>query len=169
MTTLFDAAKRDRIQMQNELVEMEREQLGPPRRLPLPQEKEPTHLRKQVLLSLQNTINELQHCIGLAETRKKQSTDQMLALAKNLAILKEQEHDRSSMLLDENMQMGNLPVVIGRSIGLVPGNDPLTAQPLQTLQAITQQSKFIETREMVKYAMKTHKERVQLDQQLRVS
>lgn len=169
MTTLLEAAKRDRNQMQNEVGETEREQLGPPRRLPLPQEKQPTHLRMQAMVSLQNTILELQHYIGLAEERKNQSAEQMLVLAKSLAVFNERRDELDQILLGKNRQLGNLPIVIGRSISLIPGSDPLTTAPLKTLQAVTQQSKFVQTREMVAYAMKTHKERVLLDQQLWVS
>lgn len=169
MTMLSEAVTRDSQQIRNEVIEVELTQLGPPRRMPAQHEKQPLHIRKSALASLENTNNELAHCLGQAKKKKMKCTEQMLILSKQIASLREQQGEKLGDIESANNGLGILPIIVGRSIVKVPGNSILTAAPLKTLQAVTQQSKFVQTRELVNYAMKIHRERNALDQQLWVS
>ena len=169
MTMLSEAVTRDSQQIRNELIEVELTQLGPPRRMPVQHEKQPLHIRKSALSSLENTNNELAHCLGQAKKKKMKCTEQMLILSKQIASLREQQGEKLGDIESANDGLGMLPIIVGRNIANVPGNSILTAAPLKTLQAVTQQSKFVQTRELVNYAMKTHRERNAIDQQLWVS
>lgn len=169
MLSMAAGYERDKEQMRSELQEMDLAINGPPRRMPLPHEAKPMHIRKGRIAQLGRQLDELRYCVSLAEKRQHATKTQMQQLAASLAQQQENNEPRQLALAAENGQLGMLPVVIGRGIatlGPETGLDVLRAKPLDTFNAMTQQSKFVATRELVQYAMKTHKERNKLDQEL---
>jgi len=168
LVQMRDLAEKDEFQVRQEMLVTQTDQIGPPRRAPHNHEIEPTHIRKQRALDLNNKIRELQHCIDVAELEKRKTDGQILGLSRELAALKEKNKVAQGELDSVNRGLGNLPMVIGRSIAKMAGMD-ITAKPKELLNAIRQQSKLVETGKMVQFAIKTHRERNELDQQLWVA
>ena len=168
LVQMRDQAEKDEFQVNQEMLLVERDQVGPPRRQPHKFEIEPTHIRKARVFEIAKKIKEIQHCIDIAENEKRNSDNQLLALSQELASLKEKNKVAQNELNQINQGLGNLPMVIGRNIMKVPGND-ITAKPKELFHAMVQSSKLAETEKMVQFAIKTHRERNELDQQLWVA
>ena len=169
LVQMRDLAEKDEFQVRQEMKVVELDQIGPPRRAPHNHEIDPTHIRKQRIMDLGRKIQEIQHCIDVAENEKRTTESQLLGVSKELAALKEKNKIAQQELNDVNQGLGKLPMVIGRSIAKVPGINPLMAKPKELMNAVLQQSKLVETEKMVQFAIKTHKERNELDQQLWVA
>jgi hypothetical protein len=159
-------AEADQVQIKTEMLEVHSDQMGPPRREPHKHEVVPTHLRKSRIFDLQRKVEEYQYCIDQAQEKKGAADSQLVKLSQKLAVLIEQNKTRQAGMDAVNQGLGNLPIVVGRNISKVPGNDALTTKPKELFDAMTQQSKIVETKEMVNYAIKVHGERNELDQQL---
>ena len=168
LVQMRDLTEKDEFQVSQEMLLIERDQIGPPRRAPHNHEVEPTHIRKKQIFDLRAKQKEYQHCINVAESEKRTVDNKILGLAQELASRKQKNKEAQAQLDQVNEGLGNLPMVIGRNIMKVPGND-LSMKPKEMLNAMRQQSKLVETEEMVKFAIKTHKERNTLDQQLWVA
>jgi len=158
-------SERDSYQMKQELLLIEKDQKGPPKRMPLTHEIKPTHVRKERIMQLERRIEEIQQGINLASDKKRAVDAQLLGLAPKLASLREKSKESKNQLDSVNDGLGMLPMVVGRSLSLVPGMDE-TYKPKEMLDAITQQSKFVATRDLAKQAQKAHEERNRLDQEL---
>eukprot|EP01041_Mallomonas_annulata_P000136 gene136-219_t len=165
MYTMRSDAERDLKQVSNELKQIEREQLGPPRRLPIASEIISTNLRKEKQSLLRSRIDELQHSIDVSHTRKVEVESQMLSIAKTLSILRQEQKKLDNDINNVNNGLGMLPMVIGRNISTIDGLDE-TAKPLETFNAITQQSKFIVYKDMEISAQKVHRDGVKIDRKL---
>jgi hypothetical protein len=168
LVQMRDLTEKDEFQVTQEMLLIERDQIGPPRRAPHNHEVEPTHLRKAHIMELRRKQAEYQHCIDKAESEKRDTDSQLLSLASKLAKRKDVNKIAQAEIDSVNEGLGQLPMVIGRSITKVPGSD-ITHKPKELLNAIKQQSKLVETEKMVQFAIKTHKERNELDQQLWVA
>lgn len=164
-----EQARRDLEQVKTEMLEVHTDQIGPPRRAPHNHEVVPTHLRKTRIFDLQAKIDEYQHCIEKAKGEKEAADKQLVGLSRELAVLVEQNKQRQGDLDAVNQGLGNLPIVMGRNISKVPGNNALTTKPKELMDAMVHQSKITQTKEMVDFAIKTHRERNELDQQLWVA
>lgn len=169
MGIMRNQAEDERAQIKREMLETTTDQMGPPRREPHKHEIVPTHLRKSRIADLQRKIDEYQYCIDQASQQKSVADGQLVGLSQKLAVLLEQNKQRQDDLDAVNQGLGNLPVVMGRNISKVPGNDVLTSKPKELMNAMMQQSKLVQTKDMVDYAIKTHVERNELDQQLWVA
>lgn len=168
MCQMRDIAERDLFQVNQELLVMEKDQLGPPRRLPIASEVASTAVRRDKVIMLKNRISELQHSIDVANSRKCVAESQCLTLAKSLAILREKSKEQNNELNSINDGLGMLPMVIGRNISTVPGLDA-TAKPLETYNAMTQASKITLYKDMSVAVRKVHREGVVLERNLWVA
>jgi hypothetical protein len=169
MCQMRESCERDIYQLQQELAVVSLAQEAPIKRLPHASEIESTHQRKERTTLLQRRIIDLQYSINISDQRKRNAEVQMLSLAKKLATGRQQKKTMEKELKSINGEFGTLPMIVGRSIVNAPGLNNQTGKPLETLHAVTQQSKFVSLREMSKATMKVHKERTALDQQLWVT
>lgn len=165
MCELRENHERDYTQLTNEITETSRSQLGPPRRMPSKDETLSTHERKTQQFHIKKMMDNLQHSIDVSNEKKLSIDAQLLSLAKDLSIKRNAVKSSEQISSTINGGLGMLPVVVGRNISKVMGND-ITAQPLEMYNAITQQSKFTEYEKDSKLAIKIHKEGVVMDRSL---
>ena len=168
MCQMRDVAEKDLHQVGLELTLIEKDQLGPPRRLPLPTEVETTSVWKEKQALVKKHIEDIQHSIDVAHNRKLNAESQMLTLAKSLAVLREKNKKADQELQDVNTGFGMLPMVVGRNISKVAGMNEL-AKPLETFNAITQQSKLVHMKELSSMAVEAHREVVKFDRKIWVA
>lgn len=162
-------AEIDRRQVQEELLSMEREQLGPPRRLPIQPEYLPIHERKDRVATIGRRIEDIQHTIEVSTSKKEILDKQILSIAKDIATLKSKDKDLKSSVDASNGGFENLPIVIGRSINKVPGINPLLAKPKELMNAVMMKSRWIDMKEKSEEALAVHKEVVRMDQKIWVA
>lgn len=159
MVHLKESLDRDRRQVQNEHTVMERDQLGPPRRLPLPHEIVSTNARKERMADLQRRQDELQYSINVINEKKAKAEKQILGLAQQLAASREGLKSSETVL----SSLGDsLPIVVGRSLSKVPGIEEF-GKPHEMLNAIAHKSKVVSFGVMKDEALKVHKQRGEID------
>lgn len=161
---LREACERDRRQNSQELAVIDRAIMGPPRRLPLQQEIQAVAQHKNRESQLAELIDDYQHSLDVAERQRRNMEAQSLSLAKSLAQDRQQRKALEKDLNNVNQGFDMMPVIIGRGLASVPGLDA-TARPLETFNAITQQSKFIGIKNDSQMAFKAHRESVEIDRQ----
>jgi len=162
---LKEIAEIDLQQVTTELQQIEKLQLGPPKRLPMAQEIASSHMRKMRINQLKKTINDFNYTVDMSRNKIQAGEQQMLSVAKTIAQLKGQQSGLQNSLTDMTGQFNSLPVVIGVGIQKVKGNDE-TARPESYYQAIYHQSRLAVYRGISQDALKAHKERVEMDQVL---
>jgi hypothetical protein len=167
MCTLREAASRDLVQVQRETQELAMQQRGPPRREAYAKEVELEHRHKTRAARLRRHADELQHGIDTAENKRRSIEAQALAIAQQIAAMRESNARSKAELQGENSGHGRLPMVIGRSIEKVPGlADELTANPRSTLEHIVHASRVKLMQAEGKMALTAHKERTAIDRNL---
>jgi hypothetical protein len=167
MCQMREIAERDlyQIEQESKLAEGDRYRI-PPKTLPGELEIAPMHDRWERHNLAKRRIDDLQYSINKADERKRAAEAQMLSLAKNIAVGKEQSKRMDADLLPINGQLGMLPVVVGHSLGRVKGLNVHTAYPKQFLAAVTAQSHYISLKELSKDVQKAFKARNEHDQQM---
>jgi hypothetical protein len=162
---LKEIAEIDLQQVTTELQQIEKLQLGPPKRLPMAQEIASSHMRKMRIHQLKKTISDFTYTVDTSRNKIQAGEQQMLSVAKSIAQLKGQQNGLKNSLVDMTGQLNSLPVVIGVGIQKVKGNDE-TARPEAYYQAVYHQSRLAVYRGITQDALKAHKERVEMDQVL---
>lgn len=157
MCTMRDRLDRELSKVTKELTNLEKDQFGPPRRLPRPKEIGPTHDWKSRVTELQNKLADLQYTIDKADTNKRSAEAQALSIAQQIAVLKEKERSMKKSMDEVNGELGMLPMIVGKSLDKVRGMDE-TALPLETLQAITHKSRLVAIRKEAGDAKKIQQE-----------
>lgn len=158
LTTLISVKTRDKYQIMNEFDESSEQLLGPPKRLPTPQEVFPAHMRKEKLKNLNNAIANLEHCRNVAIMRREELINQISGSEKN--------HISE---LSQTEQTNQLPVIIGRNISKCFGISEIISNSLETFNSIKQRSRLKIIQNDVQLALQSHQERVTLNQQLWIS
>ena len=176
MIELRTAVERDLRQVDVEIGKADSDLLGPPRRLPFPHEVKTTNFQKDKRKALDERRAEIQHTLDLTDTRNNQLESQLLTLSKQIATGRDELKRTTDEMESINGGRGMLPVVVGRNISKVVqiGGDPmasdrslqLSLKPKETHSAVTQESKFFVMKEQSHEAIKTHKEVVEMDQNL---
>lgn len=165
MCQIREMTERDLYQIQQEECQSEGERyLIPPKRLPGALEIESIHDTKERLALTKRRIADLQYSINKTDEKKRNAEAQMLTLARDIAVGKDVNKKLDADLQLFNGPLGMLPVVLGRSLQRVQGLDVHTANPKVFLEAVTQQSRFVELKEMGKVVQKVFKERNATDQ-----
>lgn len=162
---LRNDAERDLRQVEAELSVMYREQSMFPKRLPNSNEIATTAVRKNRVNQLKKKIEEFQHCIDVSTVKKHSHESQLLSLSKSLAVKKDEKKRIEQSMKNYNNDLEVLPVVVGRSLSKVPGLEEIS-NPLETYNAITQQSKYATFKALGDLAKKAHKEGDAIDRQL---
>ncbi len=88
MLQFIEMCKVDKAQLDQEQIAIQREQMGPPRRMPSSKEIESTGLIKDRLGRIAKRMEDLQHSIGINNEKKSKVDSQLLTLAKQIAVLK---------------------------------------------------------------------------------
>jgi hypothetical protein len=162
---LRDDAERDLKQVNTEMSIVYREQNMFPKRLPNSNEIATTAVRKNRINQLQKKIAEFQHCVDVSTVKKHSMESQLLGLSQSLATKRDQQKNQLHSLKTYNNDLEVLPVVVGRSLSKVPGLEDL-ANPLETFNAITQQSKYVSFKSIGALAQKAHKDGDALDRDI---
>lgn len=166
MHDVKDLLEKEQRQINQEVLAIEKAQLGPPRRMPMAQEIPATDLWKQRASQVMQKLRNVDYAIGKAEHRRKAAQSQSLTLAKAIAMAKQKVQKTDAALATENFGSGvALPMVIGKSLAKVDGMG-VTALPKDMLDAVTQQSKFIAIKEGSDQALKFHKESQQIEREM---
>lgn len=168
MLYMKEKLERDQRQVNEEILQIEKSQLGPPRRLAMAAEIPAMDAWKIQHAKLYKKLNELQYAIDLTEGRKKASDAQMIPLAKSIAVLQEKQKEALTTMGEINGDLGLLPMVIGKNISMVAGND-VTAKPREALLAITHKSRLVGIRHQSEIATKLHKEANAMEQEMWVT
>ena len=161
MVEMREAAELDYRQVSNELLVVEREQMGPPRRLPTAAESQATHARKQRLRELAESIDSFQSSIDGLEGKRLALEKQMLGLARTLAVLRTRCKGTSDELGAGNQGLGHLPVVVGKGLANISGFPQ--NNPMDIYDTIVSKSKVFHIEEHEAAAMKEHSDRVQTE------
>lgn len=160
--------EKDLVQINQELLVIEIDQLGPPRRLSVPGEMVSIDVWKNRSFLIKKKIDELQYSLDKADNKKRTADLQALDIAKKIAVLQEQlsleKREGSVSAIDGNL--GMLPIVVGKSIGKVSGMGGIASKPKELYDAITHQSRLVDIKAMSQQAGKIHQERTSLEQQL---
>jgi hypothetical protein len=165
MTDMKEKLERDQRQVTEEILQIEKAQLGPPRRLAMAAEIPATDAWKIQHAKLYKKINELQYAMELTEGRKRAADQQMIPLAKTIAVLQEKQKESTETMQDINGDLGLLPMIVGKNISKVAGMDQ-TAKPLETFQAITHKSRLVGMRQQSEDALKLHKDVNTIEQEM---
>jgi hypothetical protein len=168
MCVMRDVLERDQMQVNQELLAIEKDQLGPPRRLALNHEMSSIDTWKQRSAQIRKRLEDLQYTVDKAHDRKRTADAQCLDLAQKLAILRE-ERRKAQEAKDAESSLGALPIVIGRSLSKVPGMGDQFAKPKEAYDAITHQSRLVDMKAQGETVIQIHKERSAFDQQLWVN
>ena len=139
--------ERDQTQLTQELLVIEKDQRGPPRRIAMMTEIQATDVWKRRTAQVNKRILDLQYSIDKAESRKSAADAQSLGLAQTIAVLTEQVKQKQAVADSFNGELGQLPMIVGRSLSKVPGMD-VTAKPKEFYDAITHQSRLVGIREI---------------------
>ena len=166
MCVMRDVLERDQMQVRQELLSIEKDQFGPPRRMAIPNEIQTIDVWKQRSAQIKKKLDDLQYTVDKANERKRAADAQSLDIAHKIAVLKEKQRVVLEEQRDDANTLGNLPIVIGRSISKVPGLGGAFAKPKEALNAITHQSKLIGIKAQGEEALKIHNERNSLDQEI---
>ena len=167
MCQMREVVERDlyQIDQESKLAEGDRYRI-PPKALPGELEINPMHDRRERHTLLRRRVDDLQYSINKADERKRAAEAQMLSLARNIAVGKEQSKQMASDLLVVNGAQGMLPVVVGHSLARVNGLNVHTAYPRQFLAAVTAQSHYISLKELSKEVQRAFKARNEHDQEM---
>ncbi len=161
-----DVLDRELRQTTQELLVIERDHQGPPRRSSSNDEKITIDAWKNRFNQLTSEIGEFQHTIDKASVDKRTADAQLLAVAQEVAVLQEEIKTSSSNLGSVNGPLGALPMVIGRSITKVPGMGGALANPKGVYDAITHQSKLVSIRDQSREVFKLNKEKNKIDNEI---
>lgn len=165
MADMKDKLELDQRQVNEEILQIQRAQLGPPRRLAIPAEIPATDAWKQQHAKLFKKVHELQYAMDLAQAKKAAAEAQMIPLAKSIAVQQEKLRAAGRTMHDVNGDLGLLPMIIGKNISKVAGMNP-TAKPLETFQAITHKSRLVTMRHESEMATKLHKDANSIEQEM---
>ncbi len=88
MTQFIEACKIDKAQLEQEFSAIQRDIMGPPRRMATSKEIESTNVIKDRLGRIAKRTEELQHSITINNDKKSKVDSQLLSLAKQIAVLK---------------------------------------------------------------------------------
>jgi len=88
MSQFIETCKIDIAQLEQENIAIQRDVLGPPRRMPSSKEIESTNLIKDRLGRTAKRIEDLEHSIGINNDKKSKVDSQLLTVAKQIAVLK---------------------------------------------------------------------------------
>lgn len=165
MLNMKEKLERDQRQVNEEILQIEKAQLGPPRRLPVSAEIPAMDAWKIQHAKLYKKLNELQYAIDLTEGRKRAADAQMIPLAKTIAVLQEKQKEAQGTMGEVNGDLGLLPLVIGKNISKVAGMD-VTAKPREAMLAITHKSRLVGMRHQSEIATKLHKEANAIEQDM---
>ena len=88
MTQFIEACKIDKAQLEQEYSAIQRDLMGPPRRMATNKEIESTNVIKDSLGRIAKRAEELQHSISINNDKKSKVDSQLLSLAKQIAVLK---------------------------------------------------------------------------------
>jgi hypothetical protein len=157
--------QRDQRQVTEEILQIEKAQLGPPRRLAMSAEIPAMDAWKVQHAKLYKKINELEYTIELTEGRRRACEQQMIPLARTVAVLQEKQKESEDTMRAVNGDLGLLPIVIGKNISKVAGLDQ-TAKPLEAFQAITHKSRLVSMRHESETAIRLHKDVNSIEQDM---
>ena len=147
----------DQHQVNQEILQIEKAQLGPPRRLPMAAEIPAMDSWKIQNAQLYKKINEILYVIEITENKKKILENQIIPLSKTIAILQEKQKESNNTINNiNNNDLGQLPIIIGKNISKISGLN-ITAKPLETYNAITNKSKLITYKDQSNIAINLHK------------
>ncbi len=167
MADMKDKIERDQRQVNEEIIQIQKAQLGPPRRLAMAAEVPAMDAWKVQHAKLYKKLNELQYAMDLTEGKKAAAEAQMIPLAKSIAVLQERTREATQSMQGVNGDLGLLPMVIGKNISKVAGMGlGQTAKPLEALQAITHKSRLVNMRHESEIATKLHKEANNIEQDM---
>jgi hypothetical protein len=165
MQDMKEKLERDQRQVNEEILQIQRTQLGPPRRLAMAAEIPAMDAWKIQMAKLHKKMNELQYTIDITVDKKQIADAQLIPLAKTIAVLQERKKNSGETMQEVNGELGLLPMVVGRNISKVPGLDN-TAKPLETYQAITHKSRLVTMRDVSEIAVKLHKDNNAIEQDI---
>ena len=166
MCVMRDVLERDQMQVNQELLSIEKDQFGPPRRLAMQHEIQSIDAWKQRSAQIKKKLEDLQYTVDKADTRKRAADAQSLDIAHKIAILKEKQRVVLEEKNDDGNVLGSLPIIIGRSIAKVPGMGAQFAKPREAFNAITHQSRLIRMKAQGEEIKKIHKANTALDQEI---
>lgn len=165
MMDMKDKLERDQRQVNEEILQIQKAQIGPPRRLAMAAEIPAMDAWKMQHAKLYKKLNDLQYAMDLTQGKKAAAEAQMIPLAKTIAVLTEKLREAGESMQDVNGDLGLLPMVIGKNISKVAGMNQ-TAKPLEAFQAITHKSRLVGMRHESEVATKLHKEANTIEQNM---
>ena len=133
---------------------------GPPRREPAPHQIEAQHLRVQRTKDLTTRLSQIDKRAGELRTRKGQAQSQSITVAKQVATARSEREAKDEELANINEGLGELPMVLGRSLGAVGGKGSELADTVagqENYDLIKHELVFREIETQVAAAQKTHK------------
>jgi len=165
MHDMREKLERDQRQVNEEVLVIQKEQLGPPRRLAMAHEIPAIDSWKSQNARITKRLLELQHAEEVTLARKQAADAQLVPLARHVAVLQQRVAESGEQLREINGEHGLLPMIIGRSLTQVPGMDR-TAKPLEAFNAITHKARLVKMRDDSEKANDLHKEVNVLNQQM---
>ena len=161
-----DLLEKEQHQINQEVLAIEKDQLGPPRRMPVADEIPSTHLWKQRSNITAQRLRDIDYTLEKAQRRRNDMLEQSNNVAKGIAILKEKLDEKSAVVSEINNAKGNLPMIIGRNISKVPGMGESFANPKEIMNAITHKSKLVTYRTDSETALQLHKDSNKMEREI---
>jgi hypothetical protein len=124
---------------------------------------EANHERKKRIKQLQERLSQVDKRCEFLRDSKASANSQSIEVAKHLAVARERREQKEASLEAVNNGLGELPMVLGKSLGKVLAETPGISggeelgRPSENLDLIKHELVFRELQEQVKEAQKAHK------------
>lgn len=167
MYDMKELLEKEQRQIAEEILAIEYQQDGPPKRLAMSYEIPAMDIWKRRAMQMKKSLQEVQYAIEKANFKKEKMTQQSLNVAKVIANLKEKDQkikqEKGSAFYNEGN--GNLPMIIGRSISKVPGMNVM-ANAGEFMTAVVHKSRLINMKAESEVAINLRKENIKIDQEM---